>query len=155
MQFGGGVSHGGRLLVEGVHHDFTPGWLATAGGSYRVVRGEGLRPFVLLTATLGASGARTQALGVTTTERYLAFDVRVGAVVGWTLYDTLSPYLAARAFGGPIFWRFQDRDRMGTDRYHYQLALGTSVLLPGGFNVSAEGIPLGERGLSVGVGVLF
>ncbi|EYF00899.1 hypothetical protein [Chondromyces apiculatus] len=158
LQAGGGVSHGGSLRVAGVDHEFHPGWLATVGGSYRVFQGEGAAPFVLLTASFGASGAPTQERGASTrtdTERYLAIDARLGALAGWTFFDTLTPYLAARVFGGPIFWRFQGRDITGTDRYHYQLALGTTVLLPGGFNVSAEGIPLGERGLSVGVGVLF
>lgn len=154
-QIGGGVGHGGRLVVDGAHHDFLPGWLAMVAGSWRVVDGGGRVPFVLLTASLGGSGARTRAIGAAETESYLAFDARLGVAAGWTLFDALSPYLAARAFGGPILWRFRGEDRAGTDRYHYQLALGASALLPGGFNVSAEGVPLGERGATVGVGTMF
>jgi hypothetical protein len=47
LQVGGGVGHGGRLILDDdVHHEILPGWLATLSGSYRVLRGGG--PFVLL-----------------------------------------------------------------------------------------------------------
>lgn len=156
VQVGGGVGHGGRLVVEGVHHEMLPGWLATVAGSWRVIGGDGRPQFTLLTMTLGASGARTQASGAAgEAASYFAADARLGVAAGWTFFDAISPYAAARVFGGPILWRFRGEDRTGTDRYHYQLALGLSAGLPGGFDVMAEGAPLGERGATVGVGKVF
>ncbi len=155
VQLGGGVGHGGRLVVEGVHHEMLPGWLATAAGSWRVLGGPGRPAFTLLTLTLGASGARTREIGAEGTEGYLAIDGRLGAAFGYTLFDALSPYAAARVFGGPILWRFRGESQQGTDRYHYQVALGLSAALPGGFDVMAEGAPIGERGATVGIGKVF
>ena len=79
----------------------------------------------------------------------------LGALVGKTFWKTLSPYVGARVFGGPVFWRFADEDVTGTDRYHYQLAAGLLASLPKGVDVYAELAPLGERSVAVGGGVAF
>jgi hypothetical protein len=165
VQLGAGLGHGGQLVVEErtgaevarVHHEMSPGWLATLSGSWRVVNGVGSAPFVLLSATLGAAGARTEevAAGETETAGYTAMDLRLGVAVGKTFFQVLSPYAAARVFGGPIFWRFRGEDRTGTDRHHYQLGLGVAVSLPRRFDVFAEGAPLGERAATIGAGVAF
>ena len=66
----------------------------------------------------------------------------------------MSPYAAARVFGGPILWSEGDEHRLGTDRYHVQIAGGVSLRL-GPVDVFAEGAPLGERSLSAGLGVSY
>jgi hypothetical protein len=40
----------------------------------------------------------------------------------------------------------------GTDRYHYQVGGGLVTALPGGFDMFVEGVPLGERAITLGVG---
>jgi hypothetical protein len=159
LQAGAGLGHGGRLVLDGggagAYHELLPGWLAMAAASWRVVSGAGARPFVLLSATLGASGASTRALRADETVAYTAVDLRLGAVVGKTFFEVLSPYAAARVFGGPILWRFRGEDRMGTDRYHVQVGAGLAVSLPRRFDVFVEIAPLGERSATVGVGRAF
>ena len=132
-----------------------PGWAAAAACSWRVVDGAASKPLVLLSLTLGASGASTRELHRDETELYTAIDVRAGAVVGKTLFDALTPYLGARVFGGPIFWTFRGEDVLGTDQYHFQVAFGLAAALPGGIDVFAEGAPLGERAASLGAGATF
>jgi hypothetical protein len=155
LQVGGGVGHGGRLIVDGgAHHELLPGWLATVSGSYRLVSG-GEAPFVLLTGTIGGSGARTRQYGTDETVGYNAFDLRIGVAAGKTFYDMLSPYLAARLFGGPILWELEGESVTGTDQHHYQIAFGLAASLPRGFDLFVEGAPFGERGTTVGAGVAF
>lgn len=77
--------------------------------------------------------------------------MRVGLVAGYTVFDRLTPYAVARVFGGPVFWR----GGVGTDAYHLQLGLGLVVGLPGGFDLAAEVVPLGEQRAVASVGVSF
>ena len=78
-------------------------------------------------------------------------------MAGWTLWDMFTPYLAARVFGGPVFWQTRPSGdpQIGTDRYHYQLATGLSAQLPGRVYVTAEWAPLGEPALGAELGVRF
>ena len=80
---------------------------------------------------------------------------RLAVVVGRTFLDVFSPYLAARVFGGPVFWTARGNGEVGTDWYHYQFALGFVVTLPAGLDVYAECAPLGERRCAGGAGVSF
>jgi hypothetical protein len=163
LQLGAGASLWGDLVVNDkkapggvVRTLIAPGWLASVSGSYRVVDGAGTRPFVLLTGTLAGSGARTkQAPAAAADGALLAFDIRVGATIGKTLWNLLSPYAAARVFGGPILWRTGDETRAGTDQYHFQIAAGAVVELPAAMDVFAEIAPFGERAVVVGGGFSF
>ena len=67
-----------------------------------------------------------------------------------------TPYLVARAFGGPIWWRIDGELVRGTDLYKYQFGGGFSFALPSrALDVFVEGIGLGERGLAAGLGTGF
>ncbi len=114
-------------------------------------------PFVQLAATLSAS--RAVARRGVESEGFTAFDVRAAATVGKTFFrETLPvvPYVALRAFGGPIFYRFAGADVTGTDLYKYQVGAGLSLALPGrALDAFVEGVALGERGLSAGLGTTF
>ncbi len=83
-----------------------------------------------------------------------AIDARLGATVGKTFFDRVSPYAALRAFGGPVIWTEGDTTRSGTDRYHVQLAGGAALLLDP-VDVFVEGAPLGEQAVSAGLGLRF
>jgi hypothetical protein len=84
---------------------------------------------------------------------YTALDARLGVLVGKTFFDRLTVYAAGRLFGGPAFWRIDGDSKVGTDLYHYQVGGGLIVRLPAGLDLYAEGIPLGERGFSAGLGI--
>ena len=86
---------------------------------------------------------------------YEAFDLRVGALVGTTIFEVLSPYAVGRAFGGPVFWRYQGASVTGTDAHHFQVGGGVTLLVARRVSLFAEGIPLGERAAAAGGAVAF
>jgi len=110
---------------------------------------DGPWPFLQLNATLSAT--RTHAGGAS----FTAFDLRFAAVAGRTFERVFTPYVVARAFGGPIYWRIEGEDVTGTDLYKYQLGGGLSLTLPLRLDLFVEGIGVGERGLAAGLGSSF
>jgi hypothetical protein len=143
-----GSSLGGRFDFGGERYDVRPGPLIAVAVGHRLVEQAGGRPFVLTTASLGASFLSTTR--GTSRDALIATDARVGAAVGYTL-GPFSPYLLARAFGGPVFWN----GYTGGDRYHYNLGLGVAFGPRAGIDVGAEASLLGERRATVGVGYAF
>lgn len=156
-QLAAGGTLGGRLQSQAGVQDFSSGVTAAVGGSYRIV--DSPRPFVVLTGNLSFSRESTTLAGMNgmpdVSAAYSAFDLRVGALVGTTLWKILSPYAVARAFGGPIYWKYQGNSVTGTDAHHYQLGAGATLVVARRFNVFAEGIPVGERSAAVGTGFAF
>jgi len=149
----GGV-FGGELTAPDGAYRLGPGWVAGASYTYRVLDAAWPRPFVLLSGTLAASAARTSRADGSAAGTLSAFDLRVGATAGYTFADVLSPYVALRAFGGPVSWRYAGEAVTGTDDYHYQPALG-AVLSYAPIDLTAEWAFVGERAVSVGLGVAF
>lgn len=158
LQLALGGTFGGRLITPEGTHDFSAGPTAAIGASWRLLdRG---RPFVLLTGNLSFSAARTTLVSApgaasSASVGYQAFDLRLGVLVGTTLLHVLTPYAVGRVFGGPIYWKYQDRDVTGTDTHHYQVGAGLTVAVVRRFNLFAEGIPLGERSLAAGTAIAF
>jgi hypothetical protein len=155
VALGAGAVLTGRLEGEGRGYDILPGPLFAVSGAYRALGRPSSGPFLALTLGIGASFARTRADADGTREHLTAFDARVGVEAGYLLFHRLSPYLAARGFGGPVLWRELGADRTGTDVHHYAIGLGVSLALTPWFAVRAEGIPLGERTLSAGATLLL
>jgi hypothetical protein len=138
-----------------------PGWEATLSYSRRLLDGHGNWPFLVLGISGGGSGASTrqETLGTPpigasppSTSSLYAIDVRAGLLLGKTFWKTLSPYAALRGFGGPVLWEYAGSSVTGTDRYHYQVGGGLVTALPRGFDMFVEGVPLGERAITLGVG---
>ncbi len=154
-QLAAGSTVGGRLTTPAGTYDFSAGPTGAVGASYRLV--QGTKPFVLLTANLSFSAATTQASGAPSGPRvsYDAFDLRVGGLVGTTLWQVLSPYAVVRAFGGPVYWQYQGASVTGTDAHHYQVGAGLTVLVASRVDAFVEGVPLGERSLAGGAAVAF
>ncbi|MFT5433014.1 MAG: hypothetical protein ACI9OJ_003719 [Myxococcota bacterium] len=119
--------------------------------TWRAVENDGGIPFVDVSAAAGFAMTKTTRNGHPT-ESLTALDVRAGGTVGWTLGGVFSPHVAVRLFGGPIFWRYEDEDVAGTDRWHFQLATGASLALPESFSVFFDWSFLGERSLWAGAG---
>ena len=147
-----GASPSGTLKFARGEYDFSPGPVAGAGLSWRVVDGS---PFFLLTSMLSYSAAKTQLTGTNQRALYEAFDLRLGAIVGATLWDTFRPYAAARVFGGPVLWRYEGSAVTGTDTHHYQIGGGILWVVVNRFELHVEGIPLGERAITGGAAITF
>jgi hypothetical protein len=152
FQVGAGPSFGGSLALADGKHRFSAGPLVALGAAWRALRDE--RYFLLLTSQLSLSAARTR-LEQQPSAAYEALDVRLGAEAGVELAQVFRPYAAARVFGGPVFWRYQGRSVTGTDTHHYQLGAGLGVQLSRRFQLQAEGIPLGERAVSLSASATF
>jgi hypothetical protein len=149
MHLGGGGIAGGTIGAS----EIGPGLTGFAGVGARVVEEKDAWPFVQVTATLSTSHAITRGA---TRERYTAVDVRIGAMAGKTIEGTLTPYVLARAFGGPVYWRIEGERVTGTDLYKYQLGAGLSLsLFQRRLDVFVEGVALGERGVATGIGTTF
>ena len=168
-EIGAGGIAGGELVHGAARDTIGPGFAAFSGVAWRVVDDHAAIPFVQLTATLSVThmltrtddhGTRTD--GTTSpnaqpeTPRFTALDLRLGAIAGKTIANVFTPYVTARAFGGPIAWHFDGMPVTGTDLYKYQLGGGLSLaLFDRKLDVFAEGIALGERGVAAGIGTTF
>ncbi len=160
LRFGAGGIVDGQLTPTHVPFrgsaTFAPGVSAYIGIGKTIVDEGEIRPFVQL--GLNISGARAATRGPSPNEApsFTAFDARGAATVGKTFGGWLVPYVGARAFGGPIYYHYAGAKVTGTDLYKYQVVGGVAVALRArGLDAFVEGVPLGERGLSAGLGVSF
>ncbi len=103
--------------------------------------------FLLGTASASFSTSRTIAGPVR------AVDFRGGLAFGRS-FGPVTPYLMARAFGGPVRVPTADGSTLVGDTNHYTVGLGVSARL-GVFDVGGEVAPLGERRATGSVGVSF
>ena len=131
-------------------HAVEPGGLVALGAEYLALRGGGTTPFVDLSFFLGSSWTETKDPDSGDKTGYFAADARLGARAGWALDENLFPYVAARVFGGPVNWQWDDQDVIGTDVHHYQLALGTAVQI-GSLGLWIEWAGVGEQALGAGL----
>jgi len=145
-----GAIVGGELDGDQMTHDLRPGVVAALGGSRRWTLGDG-QWFVTGSATLSVAVSSTRVDGASSDVRFVAADLNIGAIAGRTFAARWSPYLLARAFGGPVFWSIADEDVTGTDTSHVQIGGGLSVTLPYRFGVSLDVSVLGEQSASLGV----
>lgn len=139
---------GGVGALAGGHlgaNEFSPGLVAFAGASFRALAPSGPAPLVAVALT--AAAARASVAG----DSFTSTDLKLAVTAAWPIAGTVAPYLSAAAFGGPIFYR----GSVGGDRYHYQALAGLAVALPRGFDLFAEGSPVGARSLSGGAGLTW
>lgn len=134
-----------------------PGTLVAASLAWRVLDQKDFGyPFILMTMTLASlTGSSQRPDGGH--QGYAAFDFRYGIVVGTRIplgRAALLPYGVVRLFGGPIFWKIDGKDVLGTDAYKHQLGGGATVTFDR-FDIFIEAIGVGERSMAAGVGVSF
>ncbi len=145
LSFGGGALIGGTLFTDTAQYHLGPGGTASFGYSHLLLEPKGAVPFVQLSGSLAVTHAPTRV------STYTGVDVRAAVAAGWLLWSRFSPYATARVFGGPVTWFGQT----GGDAYHFQVGVGFVLGLPGGFDLVAECVPLGEQSLSAGLGFSF
>lgn len=147
-----GAALDGDLAVAGRRHEIGAGPVGSLGVAYRLLDGEGWEPFLLVGGTFSATTARTTRGDED--GRLTAVDLRASLTVGEIFFDRLAPYVALRAFGGPIFWEHAGAGRTGSDRTHVQVGFG-GLVTTGVVDAFVEIAPLGERALSTGLAVAF
>lgn len=150
-----GATVGGDLELGGEDHELAPGFLAVISASRALT---GMAPYFVITGlSVGVSSTPTRsAPGDETDGQLTAGDVRFSVTAGRLFLDTIAPYAALRAFGGPVIWQRDDLPLAGgTDRYHVQVGLGLLVATPSGFDAFVELAPAGERAVTVGMGSAF
>ena len=136
----------GQLEGQGRRFDVEPGFLASLSGAYRFLGGPGEDLFGTATLSYGMSFASTteevpdgQSVSLT------ASDARLGVLFGITLGDTVSPFLAARAFAGPVGWELDGESRTGSDRHHYAVGPGIVVNMHEQLDLTVDTSFVGER----------
>jgi hypothetical protein len=156
LRFGAGGIASGELRTSGGPATFGPGVTGFFGIGKTVVDEKPSVPFLQLAATVSMSRATTRGPAPNEAPSFTALDVRAAATIGKTIGGWLVPYVSLRAFGGPIFYRYGGKDVTGTDLYKHQIAGGLSVALPSRvLDAFVEGVPMGESGMSAGLGTTF
>jgi hypothetical protein len=152
-----GSAFGGKLEAPDGSNAFTPGIAAGLGLSYRFAEGATPlgRAFALVGGNVSFTGASTQHDGVGERTAYDALDLRASVTGGLTWFDSLSGYLVARGFGGPVYWTYPNASVLGTDAHHYQLGGGLALLVARRVDLFVEGVPLGEQAVAGGVALSF
>jgi hypothetical protein len=143
-----GAVLGGALEEDGRTHDIGPGVV----GSISVAKQWGIGAWFVTGSFAFAASRTTTREDVPGAPRaiLIATDFRLGAIAGRS-FGSVSPYLLARGFGGPVPWRLDGMDVTGTDTHHYQLGAGASVVAPRGLTLVIDVAVLGERSASLGI----
>jgi hypothetical protein len=147
-----GAGLGGKLTLPDGAHELSVGPAFGIGASWRVVDGK---PFVILTSLVSYTSSTTRTNDAGSPVGYNAFDLRLGGIIGTTLWNRFSPYALVRAFGGPVYWRYEGSPVTGTDTHHYQAGAGFALGLTRRFDLFVEGVPLGEQAVAAGLALAF
>jgi hypothetical protein len=152
IRFGAGGIVAGAIHPHGERASFGPGASAFAGTAINVIPERSGAPFLQVSGTLSFSRVATRGPAPNEAPSFTALDFRLGGTAGKTIGGVFIPYVSLRAFGGPIFYRYAGAAVTGTDLYKYQIGGGFALRLAF-LDAFVEGIPLGERGISAGLGI--
>lgn len=146
------ISGGAMPWGELGEHDLGLGWQGGLQVAWRWREALGWAPS--MDFSLGLAVGSTPG-GQATALRMLATDLRLGAAVGWSIAGVWSPYLALQLFGGPVFLDLDGVQTMGSDVHHYRASVGSSFFIGERLSLFVDFAPLGEQGLSGGLGLAF
>lgn len=149
-RFGWSVTAGGIVAGSIEGRDVRGGATLGASLTWLPIYERPSRPFVAVSVSLGTAlirGTADDGSG----RSWSAWDIRGGAIAGKTLARRLVPYVAARVFGGPVFWYRAGASAIGSDRYHVTGGVGLTVRLPARLDVTLEAMPLGEQSATGGL----
>ncbi len=146
----------GQLEGQGRRFDVKPGFLFSVSGAYRFVGEPGDAVFATATLGYGMSFASTEEEVPNAESVPLsASDLRLGVLMGTTLGETVSPFVAARGFAGPVGWELDGKKRTGSDRHHYAIGAGVVVNLQERLDLTVDASFLGERTLAAALALGF
>ncbi len=160
LEFGAGSLLGGYLLTDLGKATFAPGVLADVSLSHLIVQSRGYaRPFVLLSFSLAGVWSQTSLPMQTNQTPYVAFDFSASVASGVSLKmgtHAITPFIAGRLFGGPVFWAHNGSNVVGTDAYKYSLGPGLALSIAHSRVGLSFGASLfGEKNLRGGLSVSF
>jgi hypothetical protein len=145
-----GALLGGSLADASGTHDLATGVVGGIGAARQWTLGDGYW-FVTGSAGLSVAASSTTQTGSADEPRFVAGDLRIGAIAGRTVAKMWNPYVLARGFGGPVWWSIAGMDTTGTDTRHFQLGAGLSLVTSIGLTVVVDVSALGEQAASLGV----
>ena len=151
---GAGAVLSGSLEAGGASYQMDPGWLARLGVTWLPLDGSGPWPFLALSGSLAASGVNTTGPGGVQAP-LTSLDAGISASVGKSIAGIVAPYVGAKVFGGPVFWKLAGASTTGTDVSHWQVAFGLAANLPFGIDLLAEWAPFGAHSAVGQVGWTF
>ena len=153
-RFGWSITAGGIVAGSVDGRDVHGGGTIGASVSWLPIYEQASRPFVGFSASLGTALMRATA-DDNSTRSWSAWDLRGGVIVGKTFARHVTPYVAARVFGGPVFWFRDGASATGSDRYHVTTGLGVTLRLPARLDLTLEAMPLGEQSATAGLTLHF
>ena len=137
-------------------YDVRPGFLTSASVGYTLLDGNGPRPYLAVSGTIGVSIAPTRSRSTAGDAPDLtATDLRASVVLGKRLFEVWLPYVGAAVFGGPVWFAPGGLSRTGSDIHHYRLTAGSSFSLPAHLEAFVEIGFLGEQAVLGGLGWAF
>lgn len=136
----------GDLRSQGQSHAIQPGLLLGVAATRQWLDQEGLRPYLRNSFAFSGSKAALASGGTIG-----SMDLRIGVDSGWRI-GPAELYGTARVFGGPVFWTAPGRSETGSDRFKFQVGVGAAYSL-GSWVAFAEAVPLGEVGVTAGIGL--
>ena len=150
-----GVLADGDLAYQGRAFRLETGVRAGVQVVWRALVPDGGVPFIDIGGAFAVAHTNTVNAAsnpVEHDEPWTTLDMRASVSLGWSIGGVFNPYVAVRAFGGPVLWRVDGADISGTDRTHVQTVVGASVVLPPGVTLCADWSFFGERAIWVGLG---
>jgi hypothetical protein len=151
---GAGAVVSGNIDAAGVSFRMSPGWLARLGVTWLPLDGGGPWPFLAVSGSLAASGVNTT--GPAGVEAPLtSLDAGLSASLGKSIAGVVAPYVGAKVFGGPVFWKLGGASTTGTDVNHWQVAFGAAANLPLGIDLLVEWAPFGAHSAVAQAGFTF
>jgi hypothetical protein len=139
----------GQLEGGGRMHDIGPGIVGALAVAKRIDLGDWF-----VDGSLGAAISRTtteEAVPGAGRLTLIGRDLFRLGVMGGRRFGSVSPYVLARAFAGPVSWRIDGMDVTGGDTSKFQLGAGASVSTASGLSFLVDVSALGERSVSLGL----
>ena len=150
-----GVILNGELKSEtDPYYDIKPGGFASIVFEYSALTGKKFKPYIDCSLVLGGSMAETENTDDKSKIDYMSSDARLGVRSSWNINNRVFPFAAIRAFGGPVMWEIKGEDVIGSDIYHYQVAIGSAMQL-GPTIAYFEWAGLGEQSLKTGLSFVW
>ncbi len=148
-----GVLVGGRLRWRGRRDVISPGGAASLSASREWLDDWRHQTFLTTSAAFAFTAAPTRS-EFDEPGTYTAVDFSVAVAVGKTLWNVWSPYLSARAFGGPVWWDATG-PAPGQDPDHYSLGVGSVFSIHRNLELGIDWAAAGARGLTAQLGINF